>query len=203
MDHSPPSSSVHGISQERALQWVAIRFSKGSSWPRGWTPVSGMAGTFFTNWATREAQKLPCSFKAVPAEEHLGGLRMYCGCQGETASLLNVPHGNHPLALPYWDGGKWLLLNTEASCNSVQWFHPSSFISSCFLSWSFHLHVSMLIPNQHGFDPMSNFNCSPSSLLFLSFKLKSYPNFSLYVLTSQCLFSFMFHTHKRIDEIHV
>ena len=148
-------------------------------------------------------QKLPCSFKAVPAEKHLGGLWMYRGCRGETASLLNVPHGNHLLALPYWDGGKWLLLNTEASCNSVQWFHPSSFISSCFLSWSFHLHASMLMPNQHGFDPMSNFNCSPSSLLFLSFKLKSYPNFSLYVLTSQCLFSFVFHTHKRIDEIHV
>ena len=28
MDHSPPGSSVHGISQERKLEWVAISFSR-------------------------------------------------------------------------------------------------------------------------------------------------------------------------------
>ena len=39
MDHSPPSSSVHGIFQARILEWVAISFSKGSSWPRDWTRV--------------------------------------------------------------------------------------------------------------------------------------------------------------------
>ena len=31
---SPPSSSVHGISQARILEWVAISFSKGSSQSR-------------------------------------------------------------------------------------------------------------------------------------------------------------------------
>ena len=30
MDCSPPVSSVHGISQARILEWVAISFSKGS-----------------------------------------------------------------------------------------------------------------------------------------------------------------------------
>ena len=30
MDCSPPGSSVHGISQERRLEWVAIPFSGGS-----------------------------------------------------------------------------------------------------------------------------------------------------------------------------
>ena len=40
MDHSPPSSSVHGISQARILEWVACPFSRGSSWPRGQTHVS-------------------------------------------------------------------------------------------------------------------------------------------------------------------
>ena len=34
MDCSPPGSSVHGILQARTLQWVAIPFSRGSSWPR-------------------------------------------------------------------------------------------------------------------------------------------------------------------------
>ena len=30
----PPGSSVHGISQPRILEWVAISSSRGSSWPR-------------------------------------------------------------------------------------------------------------------------------------------------------------------------
>ena len=34
MDCSPPGSSVHGISQARILEWVAISFSEGSSRPR-------------------------------------------------------------------------------------------------------------------------------------------------------------------------
>ena len=34
MDCSPPGSSVHGTSQARILEWVAISFSRGSSQPR-------------------------------------------------------------------------------------------------------------------------------------------------------------------------
>ena len=34
MDCSPPGSSVHGILQARILEWAAISFSRGSSWPR-------------------------------------------------------------------------------------------------------------------------------------------------------------------------
>ena len=37
------------------LEWVGYPFSSGSSWPRNWTGVSGIAGGFFTNWAIREA----------------------------------------------------------------------------------------------------------------------------------------------------
>ena len=55
MDCSPPGSSVHGILQARILEWVAISFSKGSSWPRDWTQVSRIAGRRFNLWATREA----------------------------------------------------------------------------------------------------------------------------------------------------
>ena len=33
MDYSPPGSSVHGIFQARILEWVAISYSRGSSWP--------------------------------------------------------------------------------------------------------------------------------------------------------------------------
>ena len=34
MDYSLPGSSVHGISQMRILQWVAVFYSRGSSRPR-------------------------------------------------------------------------------------------------------------------------------------------------------------------------
>ena len=55
-DGSTPGSSVHGLSQAGLLDWVAIPFSRGSSLPRDWTWVSGIAGELFTAWATREAQ---------------------------------------------------------------------------------------------------------------------------------------------------
>ena len=50
MDCSPPGSSVHGILQARILEWVAIPFSRVSSWPRGQTQVSCISGRFFTVW---------------------------------------------------------------------------------------------------------------------------------------------------------
>ena len=40
MGCSPLVSYVHGILQARILEWVAISFSKGSSWPRDWTRIS-------------------------------------------------------------------------------------------------------------------------------------------------------------------
>ena len=40
MDFSPSSSTVHGISQARILDWVAILFSRGSSQPRDQTCIS-------------------------------------------------------------------------------------------------------------------------------------------------------------------
>ena len=41
-------SSVHKISQAGILEWVAISFSRGSSWPRDGTRVSCIASRFFT-----------------------------------------------------------------------------------------------------------------------------------------------------------
>ena len=43
--HSSPGSSIHGISQARTLEWVAISFSRGSSQPRDWTPISCVSCT--------------------------------------------------------------------------------------------------------------------------------------------------------------
>ena len=47
MDCSPPGSSVHGIFKARILEWVAISYAKGPSWPKDWTQVFCTAGRFF------------------------------------------------------------------------------------------------------------------------------------------------------------
>ena len=47
MDYSPRSSSVHGISQARILEWVAIYSSRGSCQPRDQTQVSHIASRLY------------------------------------------------------------------------------------------------------------------------------------------------------------
>ena len=49
--------TVHGILQDRILEWAAFAFSRGSSQLKDQTQVSHIAGRFFTSWATREAQE--------------------------------------------------------------------------------------------------------------------------------------------------
>ena len=60
VDCSLPGSSIHGISQARILEWVAISFSGGSCWPREWIRVSCIAGRHFTVWATRSYHYYHC-----------------------------------------------------------------------------------------------------------------------------------------------
>ena len=48
MDCNPSGFSVHGISQARILEWVAISFSRESLQPRDWTCTSCLAGGFST-----------------------------------------------------------------------------------------------------------------------------------------------------------
>ena len=54
MDCSPPSSSVHGIIQAIILEWIAIFFSRGSSWPRDQTRVSCIGRQILYHCATWE-----------------------------------------------------------------------------------------------------------------------------------------------------
>ena len=54
MECNPPGSSVHGIFQERILEWVSIFLSRGSSWPRDQTHVSCIGRQTLYHWATRE-----------------------------------------------------------------------------------------------------------------------------------------------------
>ena len=55
-DCSPIGSSVHGILQASKLEWVAIPFSRGSSYPRDQIWASQITSRFFTTCTTRKAQ---------------------------------------------------------------------------------------------------------------------------------------------------
>ena len=61
MDCNPPASSVHGISQARILERVAISFSRRSSQPRNWIWVSCIAGGFFTKNPPMSYERSPTS----------------------------------------------------------------------------------------------------------------------------------------------
>ena len=55
MNYSLPGSSVYGIVQAKILEWVAISFSRGSSWPRVQTCICCIGRQILYHWATREA----------------------------------------------------------------------------------------------------------------------------------------------------
>ena len=60
MDSNTLGSTVHGSFQPRILGWVAISYSRGSSWPRDQAHVSWVsctAGRFFTTSATMFSPK--------------------------------------------------------------------------------------------------------------------------------------------------
>jgi len=57
MGCSPPGSSVHGISQTRILEWVAISSSGEFSRPRDQTYISCIGRQILYQWATWEAQR--------------------------------------------------------------------------------------------------------------------------------------------------
>ena len=66
---------VPGILQARILEWVAIPFSRGSSWSRDRIQISCITGRFFNVWATREVsgpliQRNWCHLKKKREEEN-------------------------------------------------------------------------------------------------------------------------------------
>ena len=70
MDYSLPGSSVHGILQAKILEWVAISFSRWSSWPRDPHHISCITGRFFTVWDTREDPILDTVLPKMCLVEH-------------------------------------------------------------------------------------------------------------------------------------
>ena len=64
MDHSPPGSSVLGMSQARMLEWVAMPSSRGSSQPRDQTLDSCIADRFLLYCLSHQGS--PCRYRLVP-----------------------------------------------------------------------------------------------------------------------------------------
>ena len=104
MDCSPPGSSVRGIFQARILEWVAIPFSRGSSWPRDQTRISCIGRLILYHLSLR--------YVWSGRSPDLAGKKYVVGqCP---ASFLNCPavlilefwftENKSPIALP-WVGG--------------------------------------------------------------------------------------------------
>ena len=85
MNCSQPGSCVHGILQARILEWVAIPFSRGSSWPRDGTLVSCIAGRLFTVWGTREAKLSTMGLWRGNSVWETGFFRRLCSTQNALA----------------------------------------------------------------------------------------------------------------------
>ena len=135
MDCSPPGFSVHGILQARILEWVAISFSRGSSWPRDLTWVSRIAGRHFNLWANREAHMCVYIYKYI-----------------NIPSLLNLPPTPTPnsqfVIIDVWSVPRnWdnCLLIYQCKYSSVQFSH--SVVSDSVTPWMAACQASLSITN--------------------------------------------------------
>jgi len=121
MDCSLPGSSVYGILQARILEWVAIPFSRGSSWPRDWTWVSCTGRQILYHWATRKPTDV-VQFSSVVSDS----LQSH-GLQRARLPFSSPTPGSYP-----------------NSCVLSWWCHPT--ISSSVVPFSSRLCHPLLLP---------------------------------------------------------
>ena len=144
MDSSPPVSSVHGISQARMLEWVAISLSRQSSWD------SYTAGRFFTAEppgnnsdqnqiiphrqgnhpprsiflsaliSTEITMKAPCiTPNQIHAEDPLNKV------QAEHTHTTHVYPGSDQFLRELWIGLQWFGLTQNFSNSHILLFYPN------------------------------------------------------------------------------
>ena len=128
MDCSPPGSTVHGILQARILEWVAMPFSRGSSWPRNRTQVSCIAGSFLTNWAMREALNSGLSFKDACVLVSILGRQHTPSPKEQTYSLLRAewcssPQKDVDVIIPSTLGWEFIWQQGCWRSNKLRWGH--------------------------------------------------------------------------------
>ena len=86
-------------SPSKILEWVAIPFFRGASWPRDRTRVSCIAGRCFTNWATREA------LGDISSVQLLSRLQTH-GLPGDIGLTYQSGKQGTILRVAIWRGGK-------------------------------------------------------------------------------------------------
>ena len=128
MDCSLPGSFVHGISQARILESVAIPLSRGSSRPRDRTWLSSIAGRLVTVWTTRDHS---VSDRLTPfrCESHLG-LQKKQTHSGREGSLCKVWFQSQELGRHTAHGKRVLVKYPHTTCVCPRLlrtlFHPVS-----------------------------------------------------------------------------
>ena len=99
MDCSPPGSSVHGILQARIPQWVAIPFSRGSSWLRNQTGLLHCRLILYRlshqgsplNFSRPNEISLLQSFKGQTRKLHFTGIILVCQLQVGACGICHLP----------------------------------------------------------------------------------------------------------------
>ena len=129
MDCSPQGSSVHGILQARILEWAAISFFRGSSWPRDWTQVFCIFREILCHWAIKEAPMHVVQFS--------------CSVMSDSLRSHELQHARPPCPSP----SPGVHSN---SCPSSQWCHPA--ISSSVIPCPQSLLVSESFPMSQLFE---------------------------------------------------
>ena len=159
MDCSLPGSSVHGILQARILEWVAISFSRGASWPRDRILVSCTTGKFFTDWVTRETLKwkslsdslwphgLHSPWNSLGQNTGVGSSSLHQGIfqtQGSNPGLLHcrrilyqLSHKGSPTTLE-WAAYPF----SSRSSQTRNWTRVSCIAGGFFTNWAFIRHKS-------------------------------------------------------------
>ena len=69
MDCSLPGISVHGIFQARILEWVAISYSRGSSWPKDRTHIS--CASYTGRWILYHCSAWEAQILLAPSKLHM------------------------------------------------------------------------------------------------------------------------------------
>ena len=90
-----PGSSVHGISQVRILEWVAIPSSRGSSQPKGQillSCVSSMGKCVLYHWATWKA--LICRLRGLTKATIFWALMGQALCKCIWYTIIHNPHNS-------------------------------------------------------------------------------------------------------------
>ena len=111
MDCSPPGSSIHEIFQARVLEWVAISFSRGSSWPRDQTGSPALWADPLLSEPPGEPLILLITKKKKKRKKSIGlfSFLLWYKIKGLSFQFSSVPQWcptaiqpSHPLSTPSW-----------------------------------------------------------------------------------------------------